>query len=98
VKLSLNYFILKVMSYIIFELSGRVGLMHNNPILGAGRGGSGAGQEKLPDHRGEAGSGIDSTYAGRGRVTHDPVPIRPVAIPNHVSDMSALTSAPRQHR
>ena len=35
-----------------------------------------------PDHRGGARSDIDSTCSGRGRVTHDPVPIRPVAIPN----------------
>ena len=35
-----------------------------------------------PDHRGGAGSGISSTCAGRVRVIHDPVPIRPVAIPN----------------
>ena len=82
VQLSLNYFILKVMSYIIFELSGRVGLIHNNPILGAVRE---RGGKSCPDHRGGAGSGIDSTCAGRGRVNHDLVPIRPVAIPrpNH---------------
>ena len=35
-----------------------------------------------PDHQGGAGLDIDSTCSGRGRVTHDPVPIRPVAIPN----------------
>jgi hypothetical protein len=69
--------------------SGRVGLMHNNPILGAGQGnagqgGSGVGRDKLPrPHRGGAGSGISSTCAGRVRVTHDPVPIRPVAIPKY---------------
>ena len=35
-----------------------------------------------PDHRGGAGSGIGSTCAGRVRVTHYSVPIRPVAIPS----------------
>ena len=35
-----------------------------------------------PNHRGGAGSGINGTCAGRVRVSHDPVPIRPVAIPN----------------
>ena len=34
-----------------------------------------------PDHRGGAGLGIDRNCSGRGRVTHDPVLIRPVAIP-----------------
>ena len=34
--------------------------------------------------RSRAGSGIDGTYAGQGRVTHDPVSIRPVAIPIYV--------------
>ena len=37
-----------------------------------------------PDHRGGVGSGIDGTCAGRVRVTHDPVPIRPVVIPGLV--------------
>ena len=66
-----------------------VGLMHDNPILGAGRGWAmrgGAVRERggisCPDHRGGAGSGIGSTCVGRVRVTHDPVPIRPVAIPS----------------
>ena len=34
------------------------------------------------DHLGRAGSSIDGTCAGRVRVFHDPVPIRPVTIPN----------------
>ena len=34
-----------------------------------------------PDHWGGAGAGIDGTCAGRVWVTHEPVPIRPVAIP-----------------
>uniref|UniRef100_A0A2N9H5Y7 Uncharacterized protein n=1 Tax=Fagus sylvatica TaxID=28930 RepID=A0A2N9H5Y7_FAGSY len=42
----------------------------------------GRGGISCPDHRGGAGSGIGSTCAGRVRVTHYPVPIRPVAIPS----------------
>uniref|UniRef100_A0A2N9GZ47 DDE Tnp4 domain-containing protein n=1 Tax=Fagus sylvatica TaxID=28930 RepID=A0A2N9GZ47_FAGSY len=59
--------------------------LHNNPVLGVGRGGAvrERGGISCPDHRGGAGSGISSTCAGRVRVTHDPVPIRPVAIPNY---------------
>uniref|UniRef100_A0A2N9EDX6 Uncharacterized protein n=1 Tax=Fagus sylvatica TaxID=28930 RepID=A0A2N9EDX6_FAGSY len=52
-------------------ICGRVGLMHNNPILGAGRGdvwrgGSGAGRDKLPrpPGRGGVGSG-DADLHGR---------------------------------
>uniref|UniRef100_A0A2N9J552 Copper transporter n=2 Tax=Fagus sylvatica TaxID=28930 RepID=A0A2N9J552_FAGSY len=61
-----------------------IGLMHDNPILGAMRGGAvrERGGISCPDHRGGAGSGIGSTCAGRVRVTHDPVPIRPVPIPS----------------
>uniref|UniRef100_A0A2N9J137 Uncharacterized protein n=1 Tax=Fagus sylvatica TaxID=28930 RepID=A0A2N9J137_FAGSY len=52
-------------------------------LSGAGRGYAvrERGGVSCPDHRGGAGSGIDSTSAVRGRVTHDLVPIRPVAIP-----------------
>ncbi len=35
--------------------SGRVGLMHDNPIFGAGRGGSGAGLDNLPRPPGRGG-------------------------------------------
>ena len=54
--------------------------MHDNPILGARRE---RGRISCPDRRGRAGSGIGSTCAGRVRVTHDPVSIRPVAIPRY---------------
>uniref|UniRef100_A0A2N9FWK7 Uncharacterized protein n=1 Tax=Fagus sylvatica TaxID=28930 RepID=A0A2N9FWK7_FAGSY len=38
-----------------FIRSGRVGFIHNNSILGAGRGGSGAGRGKLPRPPGRGG-------------------------------------------
>ncbi len=56
-------------------------------IFGAGRGNTGGvavrerGNVSRPDHRGGAGSDIESSCSGRDRVTHYPVPIRPVAIP-----------------
>ncbi len=64
--------------------------MHDNPILGAMRGGAvwERGGISCLDHRGWAGSGIGSTCVGWVRVTHDSVPIRPVAIPRVIATLS----------
>ena len=50
------------------------------------------GGANCPDHRGGAGSDINNTYSGRGQVTHDPVLIRPVAIPKliYLSQMGPM--------
>jgi hypothetical protein len=58
----------------------QVGLGRVNALKPDFRGGV-----SCPDHRGGVGSGIDRNCSGRGRVTHDPVPIRPVAIPIQLS-------------
>ena len=48
---------------------------------GAGRDGALRGGAGCPDKQGGAVSRLPTTSSGRGWGTHDPVPIRPVAIP-----------------
>jgi hypothetical protein len=53
--------------------------------FGARRGGSGTGRGRLPRPPRLGGVGSHVYSSRRGRVTHDPVPIRPVTIPTHMS-------------
>ncbi len=67
---------------------------------GGGQWGGGQGRERgrisCLDHRGGAGSGIITTCAGRVRVTHDPLPTRPVAIPTSAELMTHDTRTNRR--